>query len=83
MPLVIFFYGLDQANPDNRPTPAAWELYDLENDPGERKNLYGNPAYKGIIATMKAQLKKTREELGETNAKYPAIHRVIDAHWSN
>ena len=80
---LIFFYGLDWANPDNSPTPAAWEFYDLETDPGEMANLYGNPAYEGIIAAMKAQLRKTREALGETDERYPAIQRVIDANWSN
>jgi uncharacterized sulfatase len=31
---------------------------------------------------MKAQLKQTREELGETDEKYPAIQNIIDKHWS-
>lgn len=80
---LIFFYGLDRANPDEGPTPAAWELYDLENDPGEMENLYGLPGYAGIVAGMKAQLRETREALGETDTRYPAIQRVIDANWSN
>ncbi len=79
---LIFFYGLDRQNPGNQPTPAAWEFYDLANDPGEMENLYGNPAYEGVIASMKVQLKDTREELGETDRNYPAVQRVIDAHWS-
>jgi N-acetylglucosamine-6-sulfatase len=79
---LIFFYGLDRTNPDNSPTPAAWELYDLENDPGEMENVYGQPAYSGIVASMKAQLLQTREALGETDEKFPAIQRVIDANWS-
>ena len=77
---LIFFYGLDRQNPGNQPTPAAWEFYDLANDPGEMENLYGNPAYEGVIASMKVQLKDTREELGETDRNYPAVQRVIDAH---
>ncbi len=80
---LIFFYGLDQANPDNKPTPPAWELYDLESDPGEMKNLYRNPAYAEIVAGMKAQLRETREALGETDERYPAIQRIVDAHWSH
>ena len=46
------------------------------------ENLYGNPAYLGIVAAMKAQLRKTREELGEIDERYPAIQRVIEASWS-
>ncbi len=79
---LIFFYGLDRTNPDNSPTPAAWELYDLENDPGEMENVYGQPAYAGIVASMKAQLRQTREALGETDKNFPAIQRVIDANWT-
>lgn len=78
---LIFFYGIDNKNPRNKPSPAAWEFYDMENDPGEMKNLYGDPAYQEIIAIMKAQLRKTREELGETDEKYPEIQKVIDSHW--
>jgi arylsulfatase A-like enzyme len=80
---LIFFYGLDYSNPANSPTPAAWEFYDLESDPGEMTNLYGNPVYEAIIAGMKAQLRQTREDLGETDERYPAIQRVIDDNWSN
>lgn len=79
---LIFFYGLDHADPGHRPTPAAWEFYDLESDPGEMKNLYGDPAHAGIIAEMKAQLRAAREALGETDERYPAIQRIIDENWS-
>jgi arylsulfatase A-like enzyme len=78
---LIFFYGLDRTNAENRPTPAAWEFYDLAKDPGEMENLYGNPAYQGMIASMKTQLMETRKQLGETDESHPAIQRVIDAHW--
>ena len=46
------------------------------------ENVYGKPAYAGIAASMKAQLLQTREALGETDEKFPAIQRVIDANWS-
>jgi len=45
------------------------------------KNEYSNPAYAKIIAAMKVQLKQTREELGETDKKYPKIQKIIDANW--
>jgi hypothetical protein len=32
---------------------------------------------------MKAQLRETREALGETDERYPAIQRIVDAHWSH
>ena len=76
---LIFFYGCDLEGKNN--TPVAWELYDLEKDPHEMKNEYSNPAYRQIIEDMKMKLKRTREELGETDEKYPAIQGIIEANW--
>ncbi|MFC1763301.1 sulfatase [Planctomycetota bacterium] len=92
---LIFFYGrhydpalygtksmvwLEKSNLVE-PTPAAWEFYDLKNDPEETVNRYGDPKYTQIIADMKIELKRQREQLNETDAKYPEIQAVIDTHW--
>ena len=76
---LIFFYGCTPSG--GRQTPVAWEFYDLKNDPSEMKNQYANPEYKKIIADMKVELKKTREDLNETDKKYPKIQAIIDANW--
>lgn len=76
---LIFFYGA-APNGKNR-TPAGWEFYDLEKDPFEMTNQYANPEYISIVEAMKAQLKQTREELGETDEKYPGIQEIINRHW--
>ena len=76
---LIFFYGCTKTGTGN--TPVAWEFYDLQKDPHEMKNEYRNPAYAETIAGMKARLKKTRVELGETDANYPKIQEIIDLHW--
>jgi len=89
---LIFFYGTDnikverngervnQYGPD---TPAAWEFYDLEKDPHEMHNRYGDAAYAETIAMLKDELKATRQRLGETDEKYPHIQAIIDAHWND
>jgi len=38
-----------------------WEFYDLERDPDELTNAYGDPAYAEIIAETKKQLKDLQE----------------------
>jgi arylsulfatase A-like enzyme len=76
---LVFFYGC-APNGKNR-TPAAWEFYDLEKDPHEMHNQYGNPEYGKIIAKMKLELKSTRTDLNETDKKYPAIQEIINANW--
>lgn len=36
----------------------AWELYDLEKDPGQVKNLYGEKGYEQVTDTLKQQLRE-------------------------
>ncbi|WP_026210477.1 sulfatase family protein [Flexithrix dorotheae] len=94
---LIFYYGLPyDMNDMGKPTmtwkknsfkveqtPAAWEFYNLKEDPSESHNLYNDPAYKEIIAELKTELKTTREELNETDKDYPHIQEVIDQHWND
>ena len=48
---LIYFYTVDE-----------WELYDLNKDPGEQQNLVHSKQYAKILAAMKEQLKKVRNE---------------------
>jgi len=77
---LVFFYGLRSDGSKQGATPVAWEFYDLAKDPNEMKNEYSNPEYKKIISEMKVELKKTREELNETD-KNPTIQKIIQEHW--
>ena len=92
---LIFFYGKYWADTDDpnttwnkeswgndfsNHTPPAWEFYDLKKDPNEMNNAYNDPANKAVIANLKEQLIKLREDLNETDAKYTHIQKVIDAH---
>ncbi len=63
-------------------TPAGWELYDMKNDPNEMNNIYGDPRYTKVTAELKAELKKMREDLNETDANFPEIQKIIDANWN-
>ncbi|WP_339706619.1 sulfatase [uncultured Kriegella sp.] len=95
---LIFFYGryyVDTDNPNSEwnkkswgndfatHTPAAWEFYDLKKDPKEMNNAYGDVAYEEVISDLKKRLIKLRDDLNETDAKYPHIQKVIDAHWQD
>lgn len=64
-------------------TPHTWEFYDLKNDPQEMDNRYDDPKYKDIIAELKAEIKRQREELNETDENYPEIDAIIEKHWNN
>ncbi|MEN8193211.1 MAG: sulfatase [Bacteroidota bacterium] len=56
--LIHFYYDVDE-----------WELYDLENDPQEMKNEYGNPSYQSVIDELKKELQSLREQYKDTDEK--------------
>ena len=75
------YYWAKQYIGIDRETPHSWEFYDLKNDPQELHNRYNDPEYKEIIAQLKEELKKQREDLNETDIKYPEIQKIIDEYW--
>jgi arylsulfatase A-like enzyme len=64
---LIHYYGqpLGTKGSVDRPTPPEWELFDLETDPDELRNLYGDPAHAAIQSQMLAELQRLRQELGD------------------
>ncbi len=54
--LIHFYHDID-----------TWELYDLEHDPNELNNLYGDPDYTDIVSTLKTELERLQEKYGDTN----------------
>ena len=77
---LIFFYGV---RPDGGgvQTPPGWEFYDLNKDPQEMDDRYDDPQYATVIAGLKVQLRQLREQYGETDAKYPAVQKIVDEFW--
>jgi arylsulfatase A-like enzyme len=53
--LIHFYHDIDE-----------WELYDLQRDPKEMNNVYGDPAYANIIKELKAELERLRVKYKET-----------------
>ncbi|MCF7957196.1 MAG: sulfatase [Phycisphaerae bacterium] len=88
---LIFFYGVDYTDIHNKrvikgkegnrfwkSTPAAWELYDLQNDPTEMVNQYSNPDYARIVKQLKQMLQNTRGQIGDTDEPFPRIKMIYD-----
>jgi arylsulfatase A-like enzyme len=40
-----------------------WELYDLDKDPHELKNVYADPAYAETVKRLKAEMYRLKREL--------------------
>lgn len=47
------------------PDPPEWELFDLQQDPMELRNVYSEPEYAGVVAELKAELQRLRAEVGD------------------
>jgi arylsulfatase A-like enzyme len=62
---LIYYYGqpLNARGAKKRPTPAEWELFDLEKDPNEMNNVYDDPAYADVVMDLKVELVRLRAEL--------------------
>lgn len=55
--LIHFYYDIDD-----------WELYDLQEDPSEMQNVYGDPAYADIQEELHQKLEELREEFGDSDS---------------
>ncbi|MFO7616415.1 MAG: sulfatase [Bacteroidales bacterium] len=53
--LVHFYNDIDE-----------WELYDLQTDPREMNNVYGDPAYSTILVDLRAELKRLQVQYQDT-----------------
>ena len=58
--------------------PEAFELYDLQQDPGERHNLYGDPRYAGLVSQLRARMQELRKESGD-HGQYDVTKAYMDA----
>jgi len=47
--------------------PAEYELYDLQTDPDEMKNLYGDPKGADKVAELRKEMARLRTELKDTD----------------
>ncbi|HRO27556.1 MAG TPA: sulfatase [Luteimonas sp.] len=47
--------------------PDEWALYDLQNDPMERDNLYRDPAHADTVARLKARITELRAQIGDVD----------------
>lgn len=54
--LMHFYYDIDE-----------WEMYDLENDPMEMKNIYDDPAYADVREMLHERLEELREYYGDSD----------------
>ncbi len=61
---LIHFYPHTAAAQDttHRPRIDQWELYDLQTDPTEMHNLYGNPSYRKVQRQLHRRLRQLQKQ---------------------
>ena len=64
---LIYYYGdaLGQPGAVDAPWPPEWELFDLERDPDELHNVYDDPDYAGVVAELRAELRRLQAQVGD------------------
>ncbi|MDR1173101.1 MAG: sulfatase [Bacteroidales bacterium] len=68
--------GANQSSPE-----PEWELYDLQTDPSEMKNIYKDPANKKLITQLKKELLQLKEKYGDQDNKYPEMVELNKKYW--
>ncbi|WP_114854363.1 sulfatase [Brachybacterium sp. YJGR34] len=60
---LVYFYNAGLGTDGSKDTryPPEWELYDLEEDPEELRNLADSPEHAGIRAELEAELARLQE----------------------
>src|SRR5690606_21227785 len=70
---LIHFYNLDE-----------WELYDLEADPKEMRNIYSDHQYAGVVEDLKGKLRDLQEKFevpddrGSVAADPPWLKKALE-----
>jgi arylsulfatase A-like enzyme len=64
---LVYFYSdpMDMIQPLGEACEPSWELFDLEADPNELRNVYDDPAYADTVRDLKAQLRAIQAEVGD------------------
>ncbi len=64
---LIYYYGqpLGQKGARELAVTPYWELYDRKKDPCELRNVYGDPAYAGVVRELKTELRLLQERVGD------------------
>jgi arylsulfatase A-like enzyme len=64
---LVHYYGegLEQPGASDDPRPEEWELFDLEADPFELRNLSDDPDHQDLVHELQAELRRLSSDVGD------------------
>ncbi len=64
---LIYYYAdaLGQPGATDEPQEPEWELFDLERDPHELRNVYHEPEYADVVRELRGELRRQQERVGD------------------
>lgn len=64
---LIYYYSdaLGQPGAIDETHEPEWELFDLETDPYELRNVYDDPSYASVVRHLKTELHRLQDEVGD------------------
>ena len=73
---LIYYYAdaLGQPGSAGEACEPEWELFDLERDPLELNNVYGDPAYSSVCNELKNELHRLQAEVGDERYRKDVDH---------
>ncbi|NND78685.1 MAG: sulfatase [Maribacter sp.] len=76
---LAFFYGQDlgMKGTSKKITDPVWEFFDLQKDPKEIHNAYGDPEYAAIISEMKLAIQEERKKYGDIDTEYEVMQSIL------
>lgn len=76
---LAFFYGQDlgMKGTSKETTEPVWEFFDLQKDPREMHNAYGEEQYSLIIKEMKEAIVQERQKYQDDDANFEVMHQIL------
>lgn len=69
---LMYLYGdpLNMTGSEKEAIEPSWEFHDLLRDPYEDYNAYNDEEYQDVIAQLKQEMQKLREQTGDTDGVF-------------
>ena len=76
---LAFFYGQDlgMKGTSKENTDPVWEFFDLQKDPKEIHNAYGEDDYASIISEMKLAIQEERKKYSDNDKEYEVMQSIL------